>query len=476
MLIAVLLELPPARWLRLLTATAVTAVVTALVVLPVLPASDSGWTYPISANSGEAIGWPQMVNTLAAVWAELRAPARRRGDLHGGGRIESNKLQPGHAAVLRIATVLGISPERLSGRAVPNVPAVATVTISSPSEEEDAVRRRELLTGALAASAATVVGTEQARASTPEDPAAVLEETLFRLPTAEPQPLTRLAEQAAAARQSFRAAHYTDLSRALPGLLAAAEATRDAAAGRAREQASAILARGYVLAAELGSKFHSDAAWVAADRALAAARASGMPVPIGEATRVLAITMRRSGRCSSAVQLLTEEAAELDAEQDRTGAVRTTLLLTAAYSAATGGDRTTALRLLDEADVCAERLPEVPGLFTVDTSRAQVDIYRIGVFNALGTPDEGVTVSASLQIHHMPTAERRARAWTDTARMWHAVGDAPQTFVALRRVEHEAPQEVRRPALRALTSDLLYGPTRVQGLREFAVRTGALAS
>jgi hypothetical protein len=112
----------------------------------------------------------------------------------------------------------------------------------------------------------------------------------------------------------------------------------------------------------------------------------------------------------------------------------------------------------------------------VQATRAQVDVYRIGVFNALGTPDEGVKVAAGLEIGHMPTAERRARAWTDTARMWHALGNGPQTFASLRRVEQEAPQEVRRPALRALTSDLLYGSARVQGLREFAVRTGALAA
>ncbi|WP_043224572.1 hypothetical protein [Streptomyces sp. NRRL F-5193] len=58
--------------------------------------------------------------------------------------------------------------------------------------------------------------------------------------------------------------------------------------------------------------------------------------------------------------------------------------------------------------------------------------------------------------------------------MWHALGDGQQTFAALRRVEQEADQEVRRPALRALTASLLYGPARVQGLRDFAVRTGAV--
>ncbi|MFC4611785.1 XRE family transcriptional regulator [Streptomyces maoxianensis] len=259
-------------------------------------------------------------------------------------------------------------------------------------------------------------------------------------------------------------------------LLAAAEATREAATGLARQQTAAVLARAYVLTAELATKQHSDAAWVAADRALTAARASGSPVPVGEASRVLAITMRRSGRWSSAVNLLTREAAELDPSEERTGAVRTTLLLTAAYSAASGGDRSTALALLDEAEEDAERLPEVQGLFTVEATRAQVDVYRIGVLNALGTPDEGVKVAVGLNIDFMPTPERRARAWTDTARMWHALGDGPKTFTALRRVEQEAPQEVGRPALRALTSDLLYGPARVQGLREFAIRTGALAA
>ncbi|MFI8103462.1 hypothetical protein [Streptomyces sp. NPDC086023] len=58
--------------------------------------------------------------------------------------------------------------------------------------------------------------------------------------------------------------------------------------------------------------------------------------------------------------------------------------------------------------------------------------------------------------------------------MWHALGDGQQTFAALRRVEQEADQEVRRPALRALTASLLYGPAWVQGVRDFAVRTGAV--
>ena len=339
------------------------------------------------------------------------------------------------------------------------------------------MRRRELLAGALAVGATAAIGTPAASAVPAGDPGETLERALFGLPAAEPWPLPRLTEALAAAREDFRAARYKTLGAALPGLLATAEATRDTATGTDREQAHGTAARAYVLAAELALKQHVDIAWVAADRALTAARASGAPVPIGEATRVLAITMRRAGRCQSAVGLLAREATSLDTGHVRAGAVRTALLLTAAYTAATAGERGTALDLLGEAEDAADRVPaaQTVGLYTVDASRAQVDVYRIGVHNALGTPDEAVPYAGRVDAGRLPTPERRARYWTDTARMWHALGDPTRTFGALRRVEQAAPQEVRRPALRALTADLLYGPARVPGLREFAVRTGAAA-
>lgn len=386
-------------------------------------------------------------------------------------RIESGKLRIDYPTLLKFAAFLRIAPEQLRASAAPGMTNVATVAGGCRSDEEDEVRRRELLTGVVAAGATAVVGAGPAVAA-PVD----LDVALFRLPQAEPAPLSRLVAKIAAARRDYCATQYVRLGQTLPGLIATAVATRDAASGRARQEADLALARSYVLAAELATKRHSDAAWVAADRALAAARSSGIPVAVGEASRQLAIAMRRSGRSTAAVQLLTKEAADLDPSHAQTGAVRTTLLLTGAYSAATGRDRSTALSLMEEAEHEAERRPPVPGLFTVDTTRTQVDAYRISVLNALGTPDEAVDLAARLDVDRMPTPERRARAWTDIARMWNALGDAPQTFAALQRVEQEAPQEVRRPSLRALTAGLLYGPTRVEGVREFAARTGALAS
>ncbi|MGV4984678.1 helix-turn-helix domain-containing protein [Streptomyces sp. NRAIS4] len=386
-------------------------------------------------------------------------------------RIESGKLRVDYPTLLRFAEFLRITPDQLRASAVPGMTNVATVAGGCRSDQEDAVRRRELLTGAVAAGATAVVGAGPASAA---DTPVKLEVSLFRLPQAAPVPLPRLVGQVAAARRDYCATQYARLGQVLPALIAAAEATRDASKGRARDEANLALARAYVLAAELAAKEHSDVAWVPADRALSAARSSGIPVAVGEASRQLAIAMRRSGRSTAAVHLLTKEAADLDPSHDRTAAVRTTLLLTGAYSAATGRDRTAALSLMEEAGQEAERRPAVEGLFTVEATRAQVDAYRISVLNALGTPDEGVVIASRLDVDRMPTAERRARAWTDIARMWNALGDAPQTFAALQRVEQEAPQEACRPALRALTAGLLYGPTRVEGVREFAARTRAL--
>ncbi|WP_405743701.1 helix-turn-helix domain-containing protein [Streptomyces sp. NBC_01525] len=392
-------------------------------------------------------------------------------------RIEAGRMRLSYDRLLAFAELYRISPDSLTGRSVPDGSPLGTV--GRPLDEEDAVRRRNLLTGALAAGATAAFGAASpaSAAAGSGDPVAPLEDYLFRLPSAAPVPVTRLTRATETARADFRAARYSSLGRSLPGLLAAASSTWQESRGHAREKAAVALARAYVLAAELALKGHSDTAWAAADRALTAARASGDPVPIGEASRVLAITMRRSGNCPSAVRLLTNEARDLDARQERTGAVRTTLLLTAAYSAATGGDRTTALDLLEAAEEETARREAAPSdLFTVDATRAQVDVYRIGVFNALGAPDGGVEVTRRISIGNMPTPERRARAWTDTARMWHALRDGPRTFAALRHVEQEAPQEVRRPALRALTADLVYASARVSGVREFAIRTGSLPS
>jgi transcriptional regulator with XRE-family HTH domain len=386
-------------------------------------------------------------------------------------RIETGHLQPDWDTVVRIAEHLGIDPGRLG---------LATVKTDSPHPQEDAVHRRNLLAGAAGIGITLATGIPAAAAARPAttDPAAGLEAALYSPAAAEPASLPRLTKGLAAARADFTAARYAALGEHLPALLGVAEATRDAASGGVREQAQAAVARGYVLATELAHKEHSEVAWATADRALTAARASGDPVVIGEAARVLGITMRRAGRPGAAVDLLRRTAAQLAAEQTpEQQAVAATLLMTAAYTAACNAQRGDALDLMAGADEAVHGLPSgLPArpLFTVDATTAQAALYRVGILTVLSTPDEAVPYAQQLLGVRWPTAERAARAGTDTARMWHQLGDPTRTFAALRMVERAAPEEARRPALRALTASLAYGPSMVPGLREFAQRTGAI--
>ncbi|MFM9740155.1 helix-turn-helix domain-containing protein [Streptomyces brasiliscabiei] len=408
-------------------------------------------------------------------------------------RMESNQLAPPRDTLLRLADALGVTPEMLglaahpgelrNGREAPRATpararAVRVLGHTDPDRQEDEpVRRRQLLAGAVGLGAAMVAGQGAAAASSRgSDPAGLLEAALFHPRTAEPTSLARLQLALGAARRDFRAARYTALGENLGSLIAVGEATRGASTGAAREQAESVVARSYVLASELAVKVHSDVAWASADRALNAARASGRPAPLGEAARVLAIAMRRSGRAPSAVHLLSRVAGELGADTSvRARTVRTSLLLTGAYSAAQAGDRTTALDLAGEAEETVSGLgADAPAeLYTVDATPEQVALYRISIHNALGTPDEGVPYAREISPTVFPTAERQARYWTDTARMWAQIGDHRRTYTALRAIDQAAPEEARRPAVRALTTDLLYSSTGLPGLREFAARTGA---
>ncbi|MBP0460847.1 helix-turn-helix domain-containing protein [Streptomyces montanisoli] len=388
-------------------------------------------------------------------------------------------------------SLLGLADERgggdrLSRRSAPVPPPTAAKVTGA--ELEDDVRRRELMAGALGLGASLIAGAgSDAAAAEPaaQNPAAAMERALFEPITGRPTSLSDLADGLTTAREMFSGARYSALGSALPPLIATAEATRDISTGRTRERAQAAVARAYVLATELAVKQHSEAAWATADRALSAARASGDPRPLSDAARVLAITMRRAGRSSAAVDFLARTATSLVVEKDRPQAdalaARTCLLMTAGYTAASGGRRSTALDLLGEAEETSGRIPvdrggKPVGLFTISASPAEVAMYRISSFTALGTPDDAVPYVRRVQPAQLANTERVARYLTDTARMWHQLGDGRRTFGALRAIEHTAPEEVRRPAIRSLTADLLYQPGSLAGLREFAVRTGAVAA
>ncbi|WP_344317972.1 hypothetical protein [Acrocarpospora pleiomorpha] len=340
------------------------------------------------------------------------------------------------------------------------------------------MQRRQFLAGLASITTTTLLTGEQSA-----DAATVarrLESLLMGTAGSEAAPAVSVVElrrSLVTAKVVFDASRYDELSLILPRIVTAAHSTVDRLSGQNRDQALIQLSDAYALASELAVKLNQDGmAWVAADRALAAANRSGDPVSVGGASRSVAIAMRRQGRHEGAVALLTHAALGLGADTGEPDpevlATYAALLCTAAYSCAQNGRRTQAIELIGEAEQAADRLPDTDRRGRLPTP-ANVGVYRIGIHTALGEP--GVALDHARRVNHqlLPTPERQARYRIDTARAWAQYGRPNQAVQALLTAERTAPQEITRPSVAAMISGMLYGPGPTTAeLRALAVRNG----
>ncbi|WP_055545795.1 helix-turn-helix domain-containing protein [Streptomyces sp. NBRC 110028] len=424
-----------------------------------------------------------VIRSPQEIGAELRG-ARCRARLtqaqvgKGGGysasavsRIEAGRMRLEYDRLLAFAAFLGIPPDRLTGTPVPGCGPVDTV--GHPANEEDAVRRRSLFTGALAIGATAALGSPQT--SVAADLAASragLEDALLSgLPPCDSAP-TAVAVQGAVmrARAALEAGAYQELDAALPQQLALATAA--VGEGHGTEALSAL----YAIAARVAIKAGDDHLLiVAADRAVQAARDGGHPLALAEAHRMVSSGYRRAGRYDRAAQVAVRAAEELASARGIPAGARASaqgqLLATAAYTAAKGADRSGAMELLARARAVAGRSDEhtVGGWF----GPRQVALHEVSVHQVLRAPDRAVAAARRVDPRGLPL-ERAARLDLDVARAYNDWGRPEECLRALLSVERAVPQEVRRPGTRALTAGLLFGPAHVPGLREFAARTGAL--
>lgn len=339
------------------------------------------------------------------------------------------------------------------------------------------MRRRELLAAGMTGLAGTVMPKQ---ATTSNSTASHLEVLLLprSLPSVQPRSLQQLMTMRQVAGSEFQACHYERVGELLPQLIAAAQSSHESTRGRGRELLTSLISDAYVLTSELAIKLNEDSmAWVAADRAIAAAGRSGDPISKATASRSVAIALRRTGHHESAVKLLTDTALGLIADsQHRDPTVLATygaLLCTAAYTAAQNGKRATALDLITEAQQAASRLGEAAPA-GMAFSANNVSIYQIGVHHTLGESGQALTAASTVNQHLLPNTERHSRFCIDTARAWAQHDRPDRAYEALLAVERYAPEEIRRPSVQALISTLLYSPKpKPSGLRALATRAGA---
>lgn len=396
-------------------------------------------------------------------------------------RLETGRRKVDWCTIRQLMQVLRIPPEVLgldsagSRHDRPSGGGGSTTVLPQTHDEasEDAVRRRRLLTltgqAATGLAVHTAVGGASAGATEPD--VTRLEDALvYGLPSASGHAgRASVARSVAGARRDFAAGRYAELVDALPGRLALA----DTAEGELSQRALATL---YGIAARTATKLGRDAlVMVTADRALAHARGSGDPLLLAEAQRMVSLGYRRGGQYERALEIAVRAADGLDADRAASGRPHTstlgTLYATAAYTAARAGDGASARELMGyaRARVAAQAGAPADGAFDV----RHAALYGVSVYQRLGDPASAVAAARMIDTRGL-SSERTARLCIDVARAHADWGRPRHCFQALLAAERASPQEVRRNVVRAVVRDLLRH--NVNGLREFARRTGALAA
>ncbi|MFJ4700457.1 transcriptional regulator [Streptomyces sp. NPDC088768] len=181
---------------------------------------------------------------------------------------------------------------------------------------------------------------------------------------------------------------------------------------------------------------------------------------------------RRTGRTDEALLLLAEARAHLLAGARPTAAdleAAGLAGLTAAQAHRPALARDFAARA-EEDTLRLARHPHTPGR-PRELTAGQCALYGIGIHHHLGDVDTALAHARRLRPDLLLTAERRARAATDTARVLLDAGDAAGAFAQLRLVEAAAPLEARRPAVRALTAHVAGVRPGLPALGGFVART-----
>lgn len=370
-------------------------------------------------------------------------------------------------------TPRGDAPNHTAGRArVPERPVTQA--------GDDSVRRRELLGGLAGLSISPLTVTRlsvEPLASPAHTLVARLEDLLLHPPGSDhvaPVEATTLRDDLRAVKADFQASRYRALTGRLPQLLRRVSALGDAAD-------PATVAEAYNTTVQVLIKLGSGSVdWVAADRALTAARRSGDPAVIASVTRNVASLCRRARRYDLAQQLCLDAAGQLGVDGTTATAEHLSLhgilLCNAGYAAAQAGDRARSRELLDDAHRIAAWLGGDYNARWTAFGPTNVILHQVSAAYALGDAGTAIEHARRVPLAAITVPERHARLWVDVARAWHQWGKPTECYRALLAAERAAPEEVHgRPAVRSLAADLLTLPRRagMDGLHAFATRLGA---
>jgi transcriptional regulator with XRE-family HTH domain len=256
------------------------------------------------------------------------------------------------------------------------------------------------------------------------------------------------------------AGRYTELTDLLSGLVPDLEMAARSVAEDQRADVFKLLATTYqACSAALAKIGEPDAAWIAADRAMAAAERAGNPLLVAAGAFRLVFVFSNARQYGQAEETArtAAEALKRTADQGDPQAMSLwgALTLQRAVIAAHVNDPDLAYGQLELADQVAGRLGEGHNEYNTEFGPANVRLYEIAVAVELGDAGRALRAATAVEARGL-SAERRARMLIDVARAHAQRRQVGEAVTALLQAEEITPEQVRGHALvRQLVSDLL---------------------
>lgn len=349
-------------------------------------------------------------------------------------------------------------------------PTLVPQTQQPTADVEENVDRNLLLKGATALGAASALRIPTRMASGPatSSPAHSIRGALARVSLDSPLgnehppvPLLTLRQSVNRAWDAFQGAEYSDFSQRVSRLLVTLQQAVRSLDGEERRVALGLLAEAYqVVAYTLTKLGDPQAAWLAADRGMVAARDSEDDLIFGGTAAVLSYALRESGHPVEAEQLCVSAAESLEPTMSTAGPDRLSiyglLLLKGSVAAAQSGGRERVKFLLSEADRTAQRLGVDCNYYHTSFGPTSVKLYRVAVAVDLEDGSDAVNEARGIIPSQLAAKERFAHLLIDVARGYGQWGKTREALGTLLAAERFAPEEARGQSnVRQLVEDLL---------------------
>jgi transcriptional regulator with XRE-family HTH domain len=293
-----------------------------------------------------------------------------------------------------------------------------------------------------------------------------------------PPALSALRTKTRQAWDLTHAGRYADLTELLRSLVPDLETAARTVPEDQRAEVFELMAAAYqACSAALAKLGEPEAAWIAADRAMAAAERAGNPMLVAAGAFRLVLVFLAARHYDQAEETARTAADALQPRADegdlQAMSLWGALTLQRAVIASRRNNSDAAYDQLERASQIASRLGERRNDYNTEFGPANVALHEIAVAVELGDAGRALRVAAAVDTSGL-SPERRARMLIDVARAHAQRRQIAEAITALRQAEDITPEQVREHDLaRQIVTDLLTMQDPPSGeLRDLAERLG----